>query len=347
MLQKVYRVLPPYARFHYSNVGFALLGRALEAAAAAAAPATSSASNTTQARTARPSVPRFEELVETLLLRPLRMNGTFEITPATLARMAVGRNSDGSRATVSALGWEAPAGGLLASADDMAEWLKFHFRTEAAAGKTQPVGGTTVTEALASQTVLRDGSSAVGLPWEYKFSGGIWTKSKQGELPGFRSSITLVSELKLGIFVSALQSDVSEDSVWAVPMMDTLGSAVLSTLTTLQPAYVLPRHSAQFVGAYHFNSTVFVSVAGVLEGYIFGQHLNFTEVLDYSVSPTVPVGLALRAEPVGPGSNPGCRWLDDGADLELIYFTGLVSNNDFGSNSTGFQFMGSAAERVV
>lgn len=326
MLRKTYRVLPQFSRFHYSNVGFGLLGRALEMAAG--------------------PQQRYEDLVAERLLQPLGMNATFDVSPATLSRMAVGRNSDGTRATVSALGWEAPAGGLLASADDMTQWLKFHFRSDAPASKDQPVDGSTVTEALASQTVLRDGSSAVGLPWEYKYSGGFWTKSKQGELPGFRSSVTLISELKLGIFVSALQSDVSEDTVWAIPAIDLLSPAVLEILNERQPTYTLPEHYKQFVGSYHFNSSIFVGPSGVLEGIIFGQHLNFTEVMDTSVNPPVPIGIGLRAEPIGPGSNPGCRWLDDGSDLEIIYFDGLKGPGDFTTLSSGFRFMGSAAERL-
>jgi hypothetical protein len=43
-----------------------------------------------------------------------------------------------------------------------------------------------------------------------KYSNGVWTRSKEGELEGFRSSVTLVQELKLGVFVAALQSEVDE-----------------------------------------------------------------------------------------------------------------------------------------
>ena len=84
----------------------------------------------------------------------------------------------------------------------------------------------------------------------------------------------------------------------------------------------------------------------MLEGIIFGQHLNFTSVMDFSRSPPVALATALRAEPVGPGSNPGCRWLDDGSDLEVIYFDGLKSDNDFTTPANRLRFMGSATERV-
>eukprot|EP00036_Acanthoecidae_sp_10tr_P017269 CAMPEP_0206302090 /NCGR_PEP_ID=MMETSP0106_2-20121207/8544_1 /ASSEMBLY_ACC=CAM_ASM_000206 /TAXON_ID=81532 /ORGANISM="Acanthoeca-like sp., Strain 10tr" /LENGTH=301 /DNA_ID=CAMNT_0053732847 /DNA_START=29 /DNA_END=935 /DNA_ORIENTATION=+ len=267
------------------------------------------------------------------------MTATFNVTPKTVARMAVGINPDGTRATVDPLGWEAPAGGLLASANDMAKWMKFHLRGDAPKGRGMPVDGTTVVEALAAQTALRDGTSAVGLPWEYKYSSGVWTKSKQGELPGFRSSVTLVDSLGLGVFTSALQSDVPEDSVWSIPVVDIIGPSLRSAMAALSEPYQLPSHYKQFIGQYFFNSSVFVSPAGILEGFIFGEHLNFTEVIDHSATPPTPIATALRAAPVG--YNPGCRWLDDGSDLELIYFDGLQSGSDFSSLSTAFRFMGS------
>lgn len=67
-------------------------------------------------------------------------------------------------------------------------------------------------EMLLPTILLADGSSAVGTPMEMKYEGGVWTKGKQGELPGYRSSMTMVPKLKLGIFTSALVSDVEE--VW-------------------------------------------------------------------------------------------------------------------------------------
>ena len=100
------------------------------------------------------------------------------------------------------------------------------------------------------------------------------------------------------------------------------------------------------VPRYAFNSSVFVSKEGVLEGVIFGQHLNFSTVVDHSRTPPTPLATALRAEPIGAGSNPGCRWLDDGSDLELIYFDGLKSDNDFTTPANRLRFMGSATERL-
>lgn len=76
-----------------------------------------------------------------------------------------------------------------ASAADVAELLKLFFRSDepADAGR-QIVDGDSLREMLAPSVLLRDGSSAVGSPWEMKYSSGVWIQSKQGELPGYRSS---------------------------------------------------------------------------------------------------------------------------------------------------------------
>ena len=56
-----------------------------------------------------------------------------------------------------------------------------------------------------------------GSPYKTRFSSSLWMKSKQGELPGYRSSVTIVEGLKIGIFTSALISEVDEKSVWTIP----------------------------------------------------------------------------------------------------------------------------------
>jgi hypothetical protein len=109
----------------------------------------------------------------------------------------------------------------------------------------QVIDGASLSEILQPVIQMRDGASAIGYPWEFKYSkfasgnspgssssttttsasakqvggqtGGLWYKSKQGGDPGYRSSLTLVPELNLGVFVSALTDPVDEDSVWSVP----------------------------------------------------------------------------------------------------------------------------------
>ena len=78
----------------------------------------------------------------------------------------------------------------------------------------------------------------------------VWTKGKQGELPGYRSSVTVVEDMKVGIFTSCLVSDASEHSVWTVPALAVLVPAVEAALWRLQPAPTLPPSAEEYVGTY-------------------------------------------------------------------------------------------------
>ena len=68
MLSNMHLVVPPYTRFHYSNIGSALLGRTLEKAAG------------------KP----YDTLLQREILTPLGINGTTIIDSASVAKMAVG-----------------------------------------------------------------------------------------------------------------------------------------------------------------------------------------------------------------------------------------------------------------
>ena len=57
---------------------------------------------------------------------------------------------------------------------------------------------------LEPMVLLRDGQAAVGSPWEmhYLTASGYWAKGKQGELPGYRSSV-IMSAIKGDIAANA------------------------------------------------------------------------------------------------------------------------------------------------
>ena len=95
----------PHARFHYSNLGLALLGRALS-----------------HAVPLPPGVNRslaYEHLMEKRILSPLGMiNATFAFNNATAAKIAVGAHTNGEEVVITpgpTCGFGAPAGCLWAS----------------------------------------------------------------------------------------------------------------------------------------------------------------------------------------------------------------------------------------
>lgn len=141
-------VVKPGTRFHYSNLGFALLGRALGHAASAS----------------------YESLVAQKILKPLGMDSaTFE-SPASLAGVAIGFRPTGAVGIQShSDAWGAPAGDLLVSTNDMAKWMALwarrdqpRFATNASAA--QILDGATLDEMLQPVVEMRDGRAAIGKP---------------------------------------------------------------------------------------------------------------------------------------------------------------------------------------
>ena len=132
LLKEQLPVLPPYRRFHYSNLGTALLGRALAHGHAMKAAAKRGGRGGTGQKS-------YEALLVEEVLAPLGMtNATFDTAGAIAAdRVAVGTQTDGGAVNLSATctpaegapgSWLAPCGCLWASTDDMARWLKLFFR---------------------------------------------------------------------------------------------------------------------------------------------------------------------------------------------------------------------------
>eukprot|EP00947_MAST-08B_sp_MAST-8B-sp1_P004846 g4846.t1 len=325
------------------------------------------------------------------VLRPLGMaNATFAVAEALAGdRIATGAAVDGSRLNFSATcaaapampgSFSAPCGCLWASADDVARLLKLFFRDEApadppptatspttsptasstasstavGAAGNQILDGDTLREVLGPAVLLRDGSSAVGSgAWEMKYSSGVWVKSKQGELPGYRSSVSLVEDLKVGVFTSALVSDVAELSVWTVPAMDILVPAVRAALWALQaarPPPPLPSRHALMVGDYYEPNTVSVRL-GKAAAPPFAPTLYLHtspdpgDVLNLTAVPGFDPNRILRAFPAAnnasstgasAGASAGCRWLDDGPAQELVAFDWTED----GSAVHGLRFMG-------
>ena len=302
-------VLPPNRRFHYSNLGIALLGRALGHAAGDNA---------------------YESLLGAEVLAPLLMaNATFS-TAEVLAKnlLATGASSTGSQLNFSeicvpakgAIGsWGAPCGCLWASADDMAKLMMLFLREDAPADDAkQLVDGDTIAEILMPSILLGDGSSAVGSPWEMKYSSGHWIKSKQGELPGYRSSVSIVEELKLGIFTSALISDTDELSVWTIPSLDLLIPAVSAAdWANKPPPAALPAASKlkQMIGGYYKPGTVTIALDASNKFLIFSEGASQPS-MNLTAIDGIAMTQAMRAQPIT--TKQGCRWLDDGSDLEIL-----------------------------
>merc|ERR1712048_1491726 len=107
--------MPPFHRFHYSNLGMALLGRSLEKVFCGGC---------------------YEQKMKDLILDRLNFSeyAGFNYNQSIIDnQMALGvayydDNGDAVAANPHSLAFENPAGGMLASANDMAKFMQFMFR---------------------------------------------------------------------------------------------------------------------------------------------------------------------------------------------------------------------------
>ena len=333
-------VSPTHRRFHYSNLGMALLGRAL-----AHAPFNTKTE-------LLPSL-LYEDLVMSHITQPLGMNNaTFAYNETTKHRSAVGCESTSDSSPVHipngpSCGFGAPAGCLWASAGDMARLMQFLFRidpTKSHNNNIDPFSANTIAEMMAPSVLLRNGYEAVGTPFEMQYiANKYWTKGKQGELPGYRSSITVIEELKVGVFTSALVTDVKSNSVWTIDALKILAPALDAALTRLiqEQKESLPKYAMMYVGKYYDgsvqiyvnesdNTLWFESGAGP-----DGESATILKLVEVKGANDQNLHV-LRALDVAGVENLGCRWLDDGDHLEIVKFV----LNEEENVVTAMQFMG-------
>ena len=245
---------------------------------------------------------------------------------------------------------------MLAGANDLAKLMMFMFRNNMTINdnKNQLLNGTTIDEIFKPKVLLRDGYQSIANPWEMEYReyvtqqntvSGVWYRGKEGELSGYRSSVVMVPEYKLGVFHSALISDVDDDDghVWAYDVMDMLVPFVDDLLYTngIGFKYELPKNYELIVG--HYIGPGFVGDIAVVDGPKGMKYLKVTdndgdelrlEVFRNEFNGEVFDDKVLRAHNM---DGSACRWLDDGEDQELMYFE--FGNGD-NQHATGAQFMG-------
>jgi serine-type D-Ala-D-Ala carboxypeptidase/endopeptidase len=172
----------PVGRFYnYSNLGYGLLGHALERAAAES----------------------YEALLCRYLLEPLEMADTLlEPGPQHAARVAVGYSMrDGSRRERDwDMGALSPAGGLYSTVEDLAKFLAMHMRAGQLA--MLPVAPGSLTELQTPQRLLDSWDQAIGLGWHVRpiptAEEVVW---HSGALGGFSSYVGFSRFHDVGVIV--------------------------------------------------------------------------------------------------------------------------------------------------
>ncbi len=335
-LSERYLILPQYHAYHYSNLGFSLLGRAIEKLFCDGC---------------------YEEMIKKHILNGLNFStySGFNYSQNVLDNyMAVGvtynENNEAIPAPRTSLSWINPCGGMIANANDLAKFMMFMFRNNYTVNNTvnQILDGSTINEILEPQTLLNDLSEVVGLPFEMTYElfntttgrmKSIWFRGKQGELSGFRSSLMLVPEYKLGVFTSALVSDVSDGYVWTnavlhmiLPVLDGILQQYENNSYTLPPNYELLIGNYQCINETNTICNDDIMNINVYKGQDGSQYLMMNTNERLLTTFHEDLSNILRAYKT---EKQDCVDVD-GSDAELVYFT---FDNGSNQHSTSLTFL--------
>ncbi|EGG21742.1 hypothetical protein DFA_01628 [Cavenderia fasciculata] len=200
-LRTMFRPLPSLMSPIYSNLGYTLLGRALE-----------NALNIYEGRSNTPSRNKdwvsYEDYIRQKFLHPLGMFDThFKASESRRPRaMSVkvdkANNYSMSHFEVTNLGFSVPMGGMWSTARDMSKYLSFLLKFP---NDNKVLKYSSFLESLIPLYVRADGNTSLALPWEafYDTENNYWTIAKSGEFEGYLSYLSFVRELNYGYFFNA------------------------------------------------------------------------------------------------------------------------------------------------
>ena len=211
----------------------------------------------------------YGEFLQQEILDPLGMHATTFVAPAKLDPEARARLATGYRAEHGALGLQDymqigaywPAGGIAATATDMARWMRFHLN----GGELEGVRLMTAdTHARMWTRAYDDRADAPDLAHGFQDRSyhGLRLLGHGGATSAFYTNMVLVPELKLGIFVSqnSRQTRLSVNQLPELIVDQIRGDGY-------QPAMAAtagePGALAEVAGSYLQNRRVFASFAAV------------------------------------------------------------------------------------
>lgn len=250
----------PGQRPSYSNVGFAVLAAALENATGVA----------------------WKDDVQARVLAPLGMHNTSYDAPSEGdGRVLAVGYARGTPAALVDLGFEAPAGQLYSSANDMAQVLKLLFRDKLSAHERgdQVLSGSAIRRWLGKRVwenalPVEPGYVELtgwGVPWEiYRMNLATSTSfgvfdivTKDGSVPGYNTHLLTVPELQLGLFAAmAVGPNASRADSFNLDTLVLFGEqlvpAVQEAVSAIEPPVPMPPDSKGFCGWY--NCTVAAAV---------------------------------------------------------------------------------------
>jgi CubicO group peptidase (beta-lactamase class C family) len=237
-------VLPNDLQPHYSDVAFAILGRALE----------------------RPAKQKWEEMLLSKVLKPLGMSSTGWDYSTAEVKMRLATGYFGKFAlpyglATKDLGWARPTGQLYSSVNDLSKLLSFFF-TYDSKNKNNVLLGSSTREMLLPTFVNDDVATGFGFPFERYFTGALskngskyWVVMKGGAFPGYSTAIAMIPELKLGFIAQNNGNSAVELNTLFADSFLPLFEKILFDLAPLPPN---PGNLSAFVGVYRSVESFFL-----------------------------------------------------------------------------------------
>lgn len=179
---------PAGSNYSYSNLGFSILGIAL----------------------ARENQSTYMEMLESLILQPLKMNATvLDIPDFLLSRLATGYHEDKAVERHHRNRLNIPSGGLYSNARDMLKFLKANLGLEG------PRNLLTAMDFAQKEFFAVGKQLSLGLGWQrFTTKENILIIDKNGGLPGFSSYIGMRrQDKKMGIVILINKDDVNTTAI--------------------------------------------------------------------------------------------------------------------------------------
>lgn len=230
------RIFPPYREWKYSNVGYAILGLALSRAA---------------------GQPYFD-YVEQNILRPLGMHDSgFQPTAGLATGYALPEGDAPPKPVFQPdYGGYGPATSLYTHVEDIAKFISLQFR-DGPVGGNQILRGSSLREMHAAHWIQPDWQSGWGIGFRITRIGSYTAIGHGGGIQGFRTDVSLIPALKLGVAVFT-NTNSDPDELTAM-VLELLGPVVERAQQRSRPAPPpAPAEWQHYLGVYRtdFGSRV-------------------------------------------------------------------------------------------
>jgi CubicO group peptidase (beta-lactamase class C family) len=261
-LESIELTFPPMTKLKYSNLGYAILGHALESIADTS----------------------YVQYVTDHILKPLGMNETCfnfsELDDKFKSQVAKGyiksRDNQFKVAPYIELNGLTPAGQLYSSVEDICKFISIQF-VENSKRRTYHNGNilrpSSTREMHNIQSVKSNWSQGHGIGWTINYIAGHITIGHGGKLPGFTTVIEIMPEIKLGVAI------FTNTGIWPYDLSNNILKILIPILDRLFNNLYMPRVTCNMRSEFGYKivGTYFTESVGKLDLKLINNNLTLIE----------------------------------------------------------------------